>query len=813
MHRLSVNHRHLLFLGAAVLVNGQGMCAAFAQEAPVTTPQQARPSRVTASSPKPAPARADGQAGVQAHQVAPEKINVVRRVTPNGVTGTTPGGGLMPRQSDPFSKSGVTRDYIASQSPTTNALNLVRNTPGVIVATADPTGATDRMSVSIRGMNQNELGYELEGMNPSDVLYYNPTSSGWADTENLASITVTPGSPDIMAPTYSAVGGLISAKLRDPARRMGGYLDLTYGGNDLKREFARFDTGEIGHSGVRSYVSFSDTTATNWRGPGGLNRWHLDFKAAKDWGEGNHVSAFMSYNDVAEDLYTYPTMEQWNTMKWDYNYSRTYTGKNTNYYKFHQYEWRHARAGVNMKFNLGHNLTLTATPYIFDVDGVLNGGSTLNQTGEYLGTQSAGTLQFPAGTPTSTVAESVDHFTESTFGLNTGLDWKAGHNDLQVGYWYSYVNYTEDPSYTIPDAAGNVTNKWGADPVLAQNGQRLLQWNAHVIQQTNALTIADTYSFLHDRLKVSAGFKEVMLTRTATNAIPGAQYQTGFSDAEPLPRAAISFQIDPRDQVYFNATTAFREAAAITPSIDMFSATTGKMTSQHTLGTIKPEFSIAEELGYRHYGKYFNLSLALFNYNFTNRQITSNSLVEGTTITSSISAGGQTTRGISGEISLPRWHHFSPYLSGQFLHATIDSNLPVSGSYLPTKGKTAVLSPKFSGSIGLSYDDGTVFGNFSFNYIGSEYSTFMNDQKIPSYETANLGLGYRFRDIAFLKRPQIQLNLINMGNEKYLSGAWGLTSNAKTTTAMNGTTQIAGSSPTYITGGRFSGMVSVSTGF
>ncbi|WP_338029644.1 TonB-dependent receptor [Gluconacetobacter tumulisoli] len=741
-----------------------------------------------------------------------EDIVVTSAVTPNGVTGLTPGGGLMPAQHEPFSKSGVTRDYIAAQSPTTNALNLVRNTPGVVVASADPTGATDRMSVSIRGMNQNEIGYELEGMNPSDVLYYSPTSAGWADTENVGSITITPGSPDLMAPTYSAVGGMISEKLRDPAHKMGGLVDLTYGGNNLRREFGRFDTGEIGHSGVRSFVSFSDTHASNWRGPGNLHRWHVDFKAAKDWGNGNSVTAFMSYNDVQEDLYTYPTMAQWNASGWDYNYTRNYTGTNSNYYKFHQYEWKHARASVQMKFNLAKDLNLSVTPYVFDVDGTLNGATTLNQNDSYFGSRSASPLQFPAGTAAQSVAQSDDTFTESTFGINSVLDWKRGHNDLKFGYWYSYVNYTENPSYALPTAAGNA-NRWGDDPVLTASGVPLYQWDAHLIQQTNALSIMDSYSLLHDRLVISAGFKEAMLNRTATNLVPGATYATGFNDAQPLPRVAVSYQITPRDQVYFNGTTAFREAAAITPSIDLFNASTGKMTSQHSSGGIKPEYSIAEELGYRHYGRYFNVALAFFNYNFTNKQISTSSLVNGTTITTSLSAGGQTTRGVSAEFSLPRWHHFAPYLSGQYLHATMDNNLPAGGTYLPTAGKTAVLSPEFSGSIGLSYDDGSIFGNFSFNYIGSEYSTFMNDEKIPSYETANLGLGYRFRDVAFLKRPQIQLNMTNLGNAHYLSGAWGLTTNARNVLGTDGRTVVSGAAPTYITGGNFTGMVTISSGF
>ncbi|GBQ65506.1 TonB-dependent receptor [Ameyamaea chiangmaiensis NBRC 103196] len=784
---------------------------AVAQTAAVQAKRTQRPAAVHAKTAEAAPARGGDPEPLTVLQQQPEEVTVSAASTPNGVTGRTPGGGLMPHQTVPYSKSGVTRDYIATQAPTTNALNLLRNTPGIVVASADPTGATDRMTVSIRGMNQNELGYEFEGMNPSDVLYYNPTTSGWADTENIGAITVTPGSPDLLAPTYSAVGGLINATVREPSRKRGGLLDLTYGGNNLQREFARFDTGELGRSGIHSFVSFSNTTASNWRGPGGLNRWHVDFKATKEWGDGNFVKAFMSYNDVTEDLYTYPTLSQWRASGYRYNYSSTFNGSNTNYYKFHQYEWKHARASVQTKFTLAPGLTLSATPYIFDVDGVLNGATTLSRDGSYLGSQPAGALQFPAGTASSSIAQSNDTFTESTFGLNSMLDWNRGHNDLAFGYWYSYVSYTENPSYSIPNAAGIVANKWGQYPLLTANGSPLYQWDAHLVQQSNALTLMDRYAALDNKLILTAGVKVVMLTRSATNLMPGATYRTGFSDVQPLPRVALSYQITPHDQIYVNGTTAFREAAAITPSIDMFSVATGKMTSAHTSGAIKPEFSIAEEIGYRHYGD-INLALAFFNYNFTNRQVTSSALVNGTTVTSSINAGGQTSRGVTIELSTRRWHHFAPYFSGQYLHARIDNNIAAGSDYLRTTGKTAVLSPTWSGSIGLSYDDGSWFGNFSFNYVDSQYTTFMNDQSMPAYKTANVGVGYRFHDVMFFRRPQIQLNLINIGDAHYLSGAWGVTSNAKTVTGVYGTS-IAGSQPTYLVGGNFTGTVSLTTGF
>ena len=128
----------------------------------------------------------------------------------------------------------------------------------------------------------------------------------------------------------------------------------------------------------------------------------------------------------------------------------------------------------------------------------------------------------------------------------------------------------------------------------------------------------------------------------------------------------------------------------------------------------------------------------------------------------------------------------------------IESDIPVSGDYLPTTGKEAVRSPKVQGAIAVDYDNGTFFGNLGVKYVGKQYSTFMNDQQIPSYTTMDIGLGYRFTASAGSRftKPELRLNLMNVGDRKYLSGVNSVTTNAVATTAINGKT-IAASQPTW----------------
>ena len=88
----------------------------------------------------------------------------------------------------------------------------------------------------------------------------------------------------------------------------------------------------------------------------------------------------------------------------------------------------------------------------------------------------------------------------------------------------------------------------------------------------------------------------------------------------------------------------------------------------------------------------------------------------------------------------------------------------------------------------------------------------MNDEVLQGYATANANIGYRFTSIGFVKKPQLQLNLTNITDKKYLSGIQGVTSNAQTTLARNGTA-IAGSAPTYLIGGGFGITGTISAAF
>jgi iron complex outermembrane receptor protein len=216
------------------------------------------------------------QAGPAGPAEAVTVIGTAGHKTADGVTGLQPGGGLIKLQVAPKSISTVTKDYILKQAPASSPFMLVQLLPGANVSEVDPWGLSGG-SMSLRGLDNTEMAFIWEGMPIADVGLYTTYPSEFSDTENLDELTLQQGSSNIDTPTINGSGGLFTFHDRDPADKFGGLIDYGYGSYKYNREFARIDSGLIGNSGIKAFVSISNQHDRSWRGPGGPDdRLHTD---------------------------------------------------------------------------------------------------------------------------------------------------------------------------------------------------------------------------------------------------------------------------------------------------------------------------------------------------------------------------------------------------------------------------------------------------------------------------------------------------------------------------------------------------------
>lgn len=730
------------------------------------------------------------------------------------------GGGLIKPHHEIRSVSSVDSSFISKQAPIATAYQLVSLLPGANVAASDPMGLSPQTTISVRGLNTDSIGYVLEGMPLNDLAYYSGYPSQFADGENYRQVSLSQGAADLDSPVLNAAGGLMNLSFRDPARQAGGTVSASYGSYNANREFVRLDTGELGQTRLRGFVSYSHTSAENWRGPGHDMRHHIDFKLVRDIGERSSAGLVGSFNSTITSYYPQVSKDQFrlygvssgNALSGHYDPQNQEEA--TSYQRLWRAPERTLYMGAPVTLALSDHLTFHATPYAQGAYGNVPSGSTLPLSGLYTGTQALGdVLSLPSSADGQAVVRANYTQRSTRSGFTSELAWKQGWNELVLGYWFDYGDDHEVQTFSPVSENGSSANIWGNGTrnfVRLNDGHVYYAGDNHTISIANALFIGDRMNLLSDRLLIEFGFKEVMFNRTGTNAVPGPQYHVGTNSAVPLPRLGVRFQISPEHQVFLNATTNFR-ASSFTALYNVYDPTSGQ-TNTTGANNLRNEYSISEELGYRYTGPLVTGSLTFFNYNFTNRQVQTQIIVNNAPISSTINAGGQTSRGLDVELGLKPWHHWAPYLSGEYLHATIDNDIASNGDLLPTRGKIAVRSPSLQAAAGLTYDDGHLFGFASVNYTGRQYATFLNDERISDHTTGNLALGYRFSDTHHLKAPSLRLNFINITNEHYLSGVANPTLSARDTVGRYGTT-LSGSAPSYYIGGGFSALATATAGF
>lgn len=717
--------------------------------------------------------------------------------------------GLLPDQTAPKAVSAISTEFIVKQAPTLNAFQLVNLLPGANVSSSDPYGLSTSSSLTVRGLGQDQIGVVMEGAPQNDIGYYNAYPSQFADTENLMQIGFAPGSVDIDAPTVVGAGGLLALSLDDPQARAGGLVDLSLGSYAARRAFVRVDSGMIGRTGMKAFVSYSRTRTDNWRGAGYDTRQHVDAKLLNEWGDGNRASFSLSFNDANNASYPSPSLADWQAKGRNFNYEGRYTPGNANYWRLYRAPFRNLYFSAPVRLKLGDHLSLDTTSYLQFGYGNSPYGTELATTGNYLGTEALGPIALPGAV--DGVATVLGNYTgdQTRTGNVTKLTFQAGAHRITAGLWFDYGIDRVTQTYTSVGADGEPTDRWGYrnKAIRTADGRLLAYENQRTVTVTKAFFLADQIT-LTPRLAVDAGFKGVDVLRNGLSYLPGPQSRVRRDGFVPLPRAAVHYDLDDRQQLFANIATNFRTPNEFT----LYNSYYGGEIVTAGSDTLRNEYSVSEEIGYRYIGPSLSASLTGFHSKFRNRQLATMINSGGARVATTLNAGGQTSYGVDAEIDYRPARGVSVYVSGEYLHARIDDDLPVGDDFLPTRGKRAVSSPTLQFGGGGTYDDGRLFGSIAGKYVARQYSTFMNDESIPNYVTLDLSFGVHLADWIDRKRTDLRINAINVTDPHVLSGVQAVTTNASDVVGRGGSV-ISGAVPAYYIGSGAAVMLTVSRGF
>ena len=730
---------------------------------------------------------------------------------------TSPGGGLLQVETAPKAVQTVGRDFIAKQSPTANAQQLLEMLPSANVSSQDPSGMMPGQSY-IRGLDSSETAWIMEGTPLNDLSNAKFYAEEYVEAEDLQSVSLQPGSVDITTPTTNATGGQVVMTLQDPTHDFGGLVDVSLGSNNLNREYIRVNTGDIGNTGIRGYVAYSHTYSDQWNGPGHANKHHVNVKFVKDFDNGSWSKFIFAYNYEIASLYRQPTLAQFKEYGNHYSYSSD-PSSGTSYYRLANNPYMNFSASMPTHAVLSDKLSFDDTPYLWQGVGNGTGGSTATQGSTYAGNQLVD-VDLGVDDGESVTVETIYESRQLRLGNTASLSYKLDdHNTLTAGWWYQYGRQHSYTRVGEVNADGTPVNYWGTSGYYTYDDGTPYDWsNYRNITNVNALFAQESFDGLNGMLHIDAGAKFAIVDTHIISYLSGDDPDQRQVTRRLLPQLGISFKPSSVSQFYATLSTNFRTPMAAS-LLNTYSASTGAQTQ--AAGSTKPETSFAQEIGYRYNGSLIVASISGFHYYFKNRQISLNVLQDGVNMSSTVNAGSQESWGVDAQVATrPVWFHLRPYATFEYLDAKIRSNMPVTSTldgetisdYLPTDGKTQVASPHVQLGGGLDYDDGKLFVNVQAKYVSKQYSSFMNDESIPSYISTHAGIGYRLPPLGMLKGPQIQLNVQNLFNKVARTGVYSVKTNAAATTGVNGGT-ISASSPSYYLMPSRSFMVTLSSSF
>ncbi|HEX7758755.1 MAG TPA: TonB-dependent receptor [Caulobacteraceae bacterium] len=673
----------------------------------------------------------------------------------------------------------VTAQTIEAIAPGSSPLKAVAMLPGVNFQSADAFGAYEWSTrISVRGFNQNQLGFTLDDVPLGDMSYGNYNGlhiSRAISSENIATAQLAQGAAALDVASSSNLGGALRFSSRDPSEKFGVFAALTGGSWSTFHGFVRLDTGEL-PSGGRAYISYGYQHSDKWKGQGVQKQQQLNAKIVQPVGPAS-VTAFLNYSDRRENDYqdlslslinrlgytvdnisnNWPLAEQIaevGSNNGDTGVGITYPGVGTTYpspYTTVDDVYFNASGlrkdiigGARLEWPISDQLKFKATAYGHHDDGQ--------------GLWYTPYVPSPSGAP---ISIRTTEYGITRGGVVASLAYTLGKNAIEGGIWYEDNHFNQARRFYGLDLTG--MNRSSLD---FQSGPFFTQWAYAFDTQTVELHLQDTWQVTDD-FKVNFGFKSLRVNVTSS-PVAGTAYAGQIeSNDNFLPQAGFNWRFGAGGEVFGDYTRnmrAFVGAATSGP----FSASPSAFAA--IKNTLKPEKSDTFELGYRLHAGGFEGAVAAYDVKFHNRLLVISQCAGIVGCFSGLgNVGGVTSYGLEAIGAYRFDGGFSLRASYAYNHSTYDDDVVTAGGTVATKGKTVVDTPRHIANIGVAYDHNGIFGGIDLSYQSRRFFTYLNDQSVPSRVLVDLNVGYRFVGDSMLKGTEIQLNVTNLFDKRYVA--------------------------------------------
>ncbi len=662
----------------------------------------------------------------------------------------------------------------------TSPLKSIEKLPGVNFQSADPYGAYEWSArVVVRGFNQNQMGFTLDGVPLGDMSYANHNGlhiSRAIISENMGRVSLSQGAGALATASTSNLGGTLEFTSADPEDSFGIMTNATVGSDAARRVFLRLDSGTLS-TGTRFFLSTATQDADKWKGAGEQNQDYVNLKLVQPIGQGT-LTAFYSDSDRAENDYQDMSKDMIRRLGRDWDnyfpdYARaiaaargTFTGAVNS---LDDAYWNAAGlrkddlSYVKLDLPVNEALALNATAYFHDNEGQGLWGTPYVPT--------------PGGAPLTirTTEYQIDRS-----GFISELSYEAGAHTLSAGLWLEDNDFEQarrfygEPSAAFPSR----------DFLKFQRNPLLTQWEYAFNTQTTQLHVKDIWQAT-DALRLEFGFKSVKVDIKASTLV--GDNKTGKIDTDEgfLPQVGFVYDLNADSELFGAASKNVRALIGSATGTSPFSATQAGFDA--IKDTIEPETATSVEMGYRFRMNDLEGVVTAYHVSFDDRLL---AIQQGSAIIGAFNAlanvGSVTSKGIETGIDWQVNDQINWYNSASYNLSTIDDDYLSGTTVVNTSGKTVVDSPEWMFNSELGYEVDKAFAKLHVKFTGEREYTFLNQGSVDSFTVMNLSAGYRFGEMGMLKDLTAQIDIANLLDEDYIStvGSGGFGNSDLTGTAM-----------------------------
>jgi iron complex outermembrane recepter protein len=670
----------------------------------------------------------------------------------------------------------------------TSPLKAIENMPGVNFQSADPYGSYEWSTrITVRGFNQNRMGFTLDGVPLGDMTYGNHNGlhiSRAIPTELVDRVVLSQGTGTLATASASNLGGAIEFFSAAPSTEFNVDAAQTFGSDAARRTFVRVETGEL-DGGTRLSFAAADNSSEKWKGAGDQDVRQYNFKLARPLGDGE-LTAFYNYSDRVEIDYQDLSKDivARRGRDWDNWYPNWFaavaaadacnaSGQNDAVACDDAY-WnasglrRDDLGYVALELPFGESLVWTANVYAHRNEGQGLWGTPYTVT--------------PGGAPLSIRTTEYDLARD---GLVTALTWTAGDHEINGGLWYETNDFTQARRfYGEPSRVGPTRSfeDFQTNPLLTQ-------WEYDFDTETVVLHLQDTWS-IGDTVRLNYGFRAVNVENTAATVVGDVKTGTIEADEPFLPQIGVNWALSDELELFTSVAKNVR-AFASSGTSGPFSTTAAGFAAIRDV--VEPETATNFEAGLRFRANDSVEGLvALYAVDFENRLL---GITQGPGIVGNPSVlanvGSVKTSGIETAINWRPMTNVSWFTSIAYNDSEYDDDYVVRNStggetVVPVAGKQVADTPEILFKSQIGYDNGSFFVRADVNHTDERFYTYLNDGGVDAYTLLNLGVGYRFQMFGGIDELVVQADATNVTDEDYFST---IDSNGFVTSDTTGTAQ------------------------